>query len=249
VSIRVMTLVWDGYQGGGSELLALLALADWSDDEGRCFPSVAAIGRKTRLSEKQARRVVHSLIDDGVVKVVAGKDGGRGSRRYQISLDRLRAETAYAPLPPKGGLPRKGGLPPMGGHPSRGWEATPPTDGSRTVIDTPEIRQEAGDCPPAADSGKKPSAMKGSRLAADWQLPRAWGEWALSEVPGWSADHVRKVGEMFGDYWRSKAGKDAAKADWMATWRNWVRREAGRNGPAISRGSPTSASDPFRGCL
>ena len=57
MSVRVMSLVWDGYPGGGSELLALLALADWSDDDGRCYPSMASIGRKTRLSEKQARRL------------------------------------------------------------------------------------------------------------------------------------------------------------------------------------------------
>jgi hypothetical protein len=36
VSIRVMSLIWDAYPGGGgSELLALLALADWSVDAGR----------------------------------------------------------------------------------------------------------------------------------------------------------------------------------------------------------------------
>ena len=37
MSIRVMSAVWDGYPGGGTELLALLALADWSDDNGRCY--------------------------------------------------------------------------------------------------------------------------------------------------------------------------------------------------------------------
>lgn len=28
----------------------------------------------------------------------------------------------------------------------------------------------------------------------------------------------------FVDYWRAKAGKDATKLDWDATWRNWIRR-------------------------
>lgn len=27
----------------------------------------------------------------------------------------------------------------------------------------------------------------------------------------------------FRDYWRAKAGQDAAKLDWLATWRNWCR--------------------------
>lgn len=30
--------------------------------------------------------------------------------------------------------------------------------------------------------------------------------------------------QAFRDYWSAKAGKDAAKLDWLATWRNWLRR-------------------------
>ena len=73
-------------------MLALLALADWSDDEGRCWPSIAAISGKIRLSRSQSQRVVHGLIDEGFVKVIGNNDGGaRGaSRKYQINLDRLR---------------------------------------------------------------------------------------------------------------------------------------------------------------
>ena len=243
MSVKILSMVWEGFPGGGSELLAMLALADWSDDAGRCWPSIPAVARKVRLSPDQARRVVHRLIESDFLSVTAGKTGGGSSRRYQIRLDRLTPCTHATPCADaRGGTRASPPLAPMQGHPLHSYA-------SRTVIDTSEIRQEAGGRPPAADTGKKPSAMKGSRLAADWQLPKAWGEWALAEVPGWTADHVRKVGEMFGDYWRSKAGKDAAKADWMATWRNWVRREAGRNGPATSRGAPTGASDPFRGCL
>lgn len=29
----------------------------------------------------------------------------------------------------------------------------------------------------------------------------------------------------FIDHWRGKSGKEATKVDWIATWRNWVRRE------------------------
>lgn len=28
----------------------------------------------------------------------------------------------------------------------------------------------------------------------------------------------------FRDFWAAKTGADATKADWQATWRNWVRR-------------------------
>lgn len=91
MSIKTMSAVWEHYPGGGSELLALLALADWSDDDGRCFPSVASIARKTRLSKSQAQRVVHGLIDSGVVQVEGNETGGApgATRRYRILVDRL----------------------------------------------------------------------------------------------------------------------------------------------------------------
>lgn len=36
----------------------------------------------------------------------------------------------------------------------------------------------------------------------------------------------------FRDYWMAKAGKDAAKLDWQATWRQWVRKA---DRPGVSR--------------
>lgn len=30
----------------------------------------------------------------------------------------------------------------------------------------------------------------------------------------------------FRDYWAAKSGRDAAKLDWLATWRNWMRNAA-----------------------
>lgn len=89
MSILVMARVWQDYPGsGGSELLALLALADWSDDDGQCWPSMGAIAEKTRLSRSQAQRIVHGLIADGFVLVVGNEAGGKpgSTRRYQINL-------------------------------------------------------------------------------------------------------------------------------------------------------------------
>lgn len=69
----------------------------------------------------------------------------------------------------------------------------------------------------------KASAKKtGSRLPSDWLLPLAWGEWALAE--GMSELCVRREADRFRDFWIGKAGKDAAKLDWQATWRNWIRK-------------------------
>lgn len=63
---------------------------------------------------------------------------------------------------------------------------------------------------------------KGSRLSADWVLPKEWADWARQERPDLD---LRSVGEQFRDYWSAKAGSGATKLDWQATWRNWVRNQ------------------------
>lgn len=63
---------------------------------------------------------------------------------------------------------------------------------------------------------------KGSRLSADWVLPKEWANWAKHERPDLD---LRSVGEQFRDYWSAKAGSGATKLDWQATWRNWVRNQ------------------------
>lgn len=77
-----------------------------------------------------------------------------------------------------------------------------------------------------------------TRLPEGWALPKAWGDWALSERPDMTPEAVRHEAECFADYWRAKAGADARKADWQATWRNWVRRCDGRK--ASARGASIS---------
>lgn len=91
--------------------------------------------------------------------------------------------------------------------------ATPPSAAVAPATTTP-----AADPLPAEDA-----SPRGTRLAVDWQLPKAWGEWALQELRGWTADVVRLEASKFADFWRSKTGKDATKLDWFATWRNWCR--------------------------
>ena len=88
-----------------------------------------------------------------------------------------------------------------------------------------EQKERVEACPPAAQSSPTPKATRATRLPGDWDLPQEWADWALSEQPSWTRDGVQRVAASFRDYWTAKAGADARKADWQATWRNWVRRE------------------------
>ncbi len=123
--------------------------------------------------------------------------------------------------------------------------------GIGTVDSGQGLKEErGGNCDSSASPSAPPAPnpnpvatdkTKGTRLPADWQLPKAWGEWALQEKPLWTASHARQVAEVFRDYWVAKAGADARKVDWLGTWRNWVRRDTTPigAGPAARQGPMT----------
>lgn len=65
-----------------------------------------------------------------------------------------------------------------------------------------------------------PVDPKGSRLPSDWVLPDDWATWCEEQRPDLDP---RQVADGFRDFWVGKAGRDARKTDWLATWRNWCR--------------------------
>lgn len=106
-------------------------------------------------------------------------------------------------------------------------ESSPLDQGPRTKeVEATEASPQAA--PPAKD------AARGSRLPDDWTLPADWQEWAEGERPDLD---IGVTACTFRDFWIGKVGKDGRKADWQATWRNWVRAERPQRGPAKSGGS------------
>lgn len=73
---------------------------------------------------------------------------------------------------------------------------------------------------------KAPATPRAKRLAADWVLPKAWGDWAVQEMR-WAPEQIRLEADKFADFWHSKAGAGATKLDWLKTWRNWCRNAKG----------------------
>lgn len=69
----------------------------------------------------------------------------------------------------------------------------------------------------------QPKASKGTRLAKDWTLPEAWRTWALDARADLGAPGIELEADKFRDHWHAATGSKATKADWLATWRNWVR--------------------------
>ena len=65
--------------------LVLLALCDWANDVGVCFPSVATIAHKSSISRRHCQRILAVLIADGLVEIVGNASGGIASRRYRVN--------------------------------------------------------------------------------------------------------------------------------------------------------------------
>jgi hypothetical protein len=75
---------------------------------------------------------------------------------------------------------------------------------------------------------------RGSRIADDFEITDAMLAWGQENFPDVNGDLET---QKFVDYWRAQTGARATKADWPATWRNWIRTAAER---APSRASPGS---------
>jgi hypothetical protein len=88
-----MTAVWDSTPYEGGELLVLLALADWADDQGRCWPSVPSIAQKARMKERQVYNILRKLRADEIIHCEPG--GGRGrSNTYLIDIAKIAGFTS-----------------------------------------------------------------------------------------------------------------------------------------------------------
>lgn len=101
----------------------------------------------------------------------------------------------------------------------------PPDRPSYTRPDSIQRERERNK-PPSLPAGVSPPQVLGTRLPEDWTLPDDWAFWARNERQDWDANHVLRVSLIFRDYWHAKPGKDGRRTDWLATWRNWVRRES-----------------------
>lgn len=95
------------------------------------------------------------------------------------------------------------------------------------------------------DLKKDPSGPKkrASRLPPDWKPGQAEIDYARRH--GFSDAEISREGERFANHWHAKSGRDAAKLDWPATWRNWILRAAELRGkPPSAQAPPTRLQDP-----
>ena len=84
MSVRWISYVWDQSPFKGERLLLHLALADFANDEGECWPSQPTLARKARCSVTWVRLGLRDLQRDGLLEVVSN-GSGRGHRaQYRL---------------------------------------------------------------------------------------------------------------------------------------------------------------------
>lgn len=108
---------------------------------------------------------------------------------------------------------------------------------------TQRERAPSGARQPKGDSGKAAGGAKqtrGSRIPDGFPDAGAL-EWARSECPGVDAE---REAAKFRDHWLAASGARGVKLDWLATWRNWVRRadEFSQSRPAPSGGDARAST-------
>lgn len=98
MSVRCITQVFDKSAHAGTDLLMLIVLADYSDDEGNSYPAVASLARKCRMKQRNANYILKALQESGELRVLKN-EGPRGTNRYRIMLASLGAKAMQPSAP------------------------------------------------------------------------------------------------------------------------------------------------------
>lgn len=217
-----------------SAKFVLVVLANCaSAEKAQAWPSVAYLSTATGQDRKTVMNNLQRLQEWGLIE----DTGKRVGDTKQIVVYKLICGPDLFATPaetvPKTGQSQKrdsteNGTVPLSTGNSTVFPAKSTENGTRN-------RQE-----PKGTKEGEPRAPSGTRLPLDWQPSAEDRKFAETERPDLNVD---TEAAKFRDYWRGVGGSKGTKADWSATWRNWVRRADAPN-TAASSGSTPAAPPP-----
>ncbi|HGG9147520.1 TPA: conserved phage C-terminal domain-containing protein [Enterobacter cloacae] len=95
MSVKLTSYVWDGCAATGmklSSVVIMARLADFSSDEGVCWPSIATIARQVGAGESTVRTAIAKLEKEGWLTRRQRRQGNRNAPNvYQLNVLKLRA--------------------------------------------------------------------------------------------------------------------------------------------------------------
>ena len=200
------------------------ALLNYADDEGY-FKANPGLIKGECLPLREPSVSIHdsltALANIGYIQLGSGADGKHYGRVVAFSEhQRINRQT-----PSKIKPLQIAWEPSVTAHP-QGSESSHPEQGTgnREQGKREAVARRAD---PTPDLPAIPKSLKrGTRLSLE-TLPDDWRQFCEAERPDLDPERTWAI---FQDHWRGKAGKDGVKLDWLATWRNWVRREGKGNG-------------------
>lgn len=83
MSIKLMSEVWENGPQDRNEILVLIALADFCNDEGECWPSMESIAKKARMSSRGVQKICGRLVESGWLEIDLRK-GRSGCNLYHV---------------------------------------------------------------------------------------------------------------------------------------------------------------------
>ena len=102
MSTKLTSYVWDGCAASGMKLssVAIMArLADFSSDDGVCWPSIETIARQLGAGESTIRTAIAKLEKEGWLTRTQRRNGNRNaSNVYRLNVAKLRT-AAFSQLP------------------------------------------------------------------------------------------------------------------------------------------------------
>ena len=185
-----MSAVWKLKDLADSEMLVLLAMADWSDKDGVCWPSIAQLADKTNKGERTIQGAIKAIVAKG--HLTRNEVPGRGCR-YVVH-------------------PRSGRTP-AAAAPPQGTTDTPAAAAPNTSIHT--IPQKAS---PSSGKRAKPAKPSMTLIPSDFEPVMRDGSITATTVNGWPPGRLADELEHFIDHHTVKATHSADwQASWR-TW-------------------------------
>lgn len=219
MSVRTMAKVWEHSQHGGTDLLMLLAIADFADDQGNAYPSVPTLAEKCRMKPRNAQVILGSLRKSGELQVKPN-EGPRGTNLYRITLV-SQGVHSNAPLQSTAPL-----------HSSAQRGAKECAEGVHSNAPEPSLNHQ--EPPIRAKRSRRSSA---EQTFDDWyaeQIARSAKFHEAFEEGGLHA-YLEKVGlsdefRVVAWKWFKQKHKDSPKKQksWQQTFLNYVRNNYGR---------------------
>lgn len=210
-----------------------------SDNNGWLQVNQRVIAERTGRSRETINRSIRELVDMGYVRKKArfsGKDGRRLINDYQVVMDRADPRESLDSQ----GIEAARDVPPCDAHVTYPCDVQITgyvTSGDHNPCDVQTSQHKYDPLlqrPSSSFPNEDQTPPRGTWLPADFEPDL---DWAVAN--GMRPEIALAERAKFLDFWRAKAGVDARKRNWPATWRNWVRRTLERAPGPRARGSPT----------